>query len=219
MAIFCRWLAARDKGNGRAGNCPALFWSKAMTVPYRVVPPAALPVSLSDAKAHLIVDHGDHDALIERQIAAATDMLDGYHGKLHRALVRQTWQVDLPGVPPGGVIRLPLGPAISVDSIMYRDRAGAVQTLPAADYSGPVLDGLGPFVRVRSRPDLGPWDDAVMVRFTCGAGAPEDVPALIRQAILLLVGHWYAQREAAGDSLVEVPLAVSAIIAQFVRPL
>ncbi len=190
-----------------------------MTIPYRVVPPAELPVSLAEAKAHLRVEHDDDDALIARQISAATGMLDGYHGRLHRALVRQTWQVDLPGLPPGGVVRLPLGDAVSVDSIMYRDRAGAVQTLSPADYSGPVLDGLGPFVRVRNRPDAGAWDDAVMVRFACGYGGPDDVPDLIRQAILLLVGHWYAQRETAGEAVAVVPFTVSAIIDQFARPL
>lgn len=34
----------------------------------------------------------------------------------------------------------------------------------------------------------------------------------VRQAVLLLVGHWYANREAVGVALTEVPLAVDRLL-------
>ena len=35
----------------------------------------------------------------------------------------------------------------------------------------------------------------MQVEFTCGYGAPEDVPEAIRRAVLLVVGTLYANRE------------------------
>lgn len=49
------------------------------------------------------------------------------------------------------------------------------------------------------------------------ASGPVDMPegdqAVAAQAILLLVGQWYANREAAGQPLAEMPLAVTWLIA------
>ncbi len=41
----------------------------------------------------------------------------------------------------------------------------------------------------------------------------EDDRAVAVQAILLLIGQWYANREAAGQALTEMPLAVTWLIA------
>ncbi|MGQ3674261.1 head-tail connector protein [Xanthobacter sp. TB0139] len=176
-----------------------------------VTPPAQLPVSLEALKAALRIDHDDDDADLTALIGAATSYLDGRAGILGRALLMQTWQQDLPGWPRGGVIRLSLGPVRSVDSILYRDKSGAVQTLPPASYSSPLVDDLGPFVRLRgSLPDLAREDDAVSVQWVAGYGAPEDVPDNICRAIMLLVGHWYAPPSNGGGE--GVPPAVRAML-------
>lgn len=45
------------------------------------------------------------------------------------------------------------------------------------------------------------------------------VPQLVKQAILLIVGHWYENREAAGPLTIKtIPLAVESIVAQFAAP-
>jgi hypothetical protein len=43
------------------------------------------------------------------------------------------------------------------------------------------------------------------------------VPQAIKQAALLLVGHWYANREAVsiGESVAEIPLAATALLEPF----
>lgn len=42
-----------------------------------------------------------------------------------------------------------------------------------------------------------------------------DLPLPLKQAVLLLVGHWYNQREAVSGSLSEVPLGVEALVRPF----
>lgn len=45
------------------------------------------------------------------------------------------------------------------------------------------------------------------------------IPQLIKQAILLIVGHWFENREAAGPLTIKtIPLAVESIVAQFAKP-
>ncbi|MFG1417021.1 head-tail connector protein [Xanthobacter sp. V0B-10] len=191
-----------------------------MLAPVRVTAPPEAPVSLAQAKAHLRVDHDDDDLYIAALIDAAAAHLDGWSGILGRALVTQAWRQDYCGFPAGGKLRLPLAPVLSVESIAYRDAAEAVQVLDADAYSGVLADGLGPYVRLahRSWPATERREDAVSVTFTAGYGGPADVPAAIRHAMLLLVGHWYDAREAAsGTVMTELPLGVSALLAPYRR--
>jgi uncharacterized phiE125 gp8 family phage protein len=73
-----------------------------------------------------------------------------------------------------------------------------------------VLSGSVPRIRILKMPG-----DAELIRisYTCGYGdAATDVPQALRQAILLLLGHWYAQRETAADvAQREVPWAATAL--------
>ncbi|MFG1454569.1 head-tail connector protein [Xanthobacter sp. V2C-8] len=193
-----------------------------MLAPVRVTAPALPPVSLTQAKAHLRVEHDEDDLYISELIDTATARLDGWSGILGRALVTQTWRHDFPGWPEDGKLRLPLAPVLSVEGITYIAPDGAVQTLDASAYTAPRADGLGPYVRLRqghSWPATARDEDAVSVTFTAGYGATvAAVPADIRHAILLLVGHWYNAREAASETaLTELPLGVSALLAPYRR--
>lgn len=192
-----------------------------MLAPVRVTAPTEAPVSPAQAKAHLRVDHDDDDLYISGLIDTATARLDGWSGILGRALVTQTWRHDFPGWPADGKLRLPLAPVLSVESITYIDPDGAVQTLDASAYTAPKADGLGPYVRLRqghSCPATATDEDAVSVTFVAGYGAPSDVPADIRHAMLLLVGHLYNAREDASETaLTEIPLGASRLLAPYRR--
>jgi uncharacterized phiE125 gp8 family phage protein len=193
-----------------------------MLAPVRVIPPAELPVSLEEAKAHLRIDFGDDDFYVAGLIEAATAHLDGWSGILGRALVTQTWRQDLCGFPCDGVIRLPLAPVQAVTAITYRDEVGADMTLDPGVTTEVMTDALGPFVRLRggqSWPATAQGDDAVSVVFTAGYGASSAVPQAIRHAILLLVGHWHATREPVniGNITSNLDFAVTALLAPFRR--
>ncbi len=61
--------------------------------------------------------------------------------------------------------------------------------------------------------------EPVVVRYVAGYGVAGDVPALLKRAMLLLIGHWYENREAvvvaSGTVATALPLAVDSILWQF----
>lgn len=187
-----------------------------MLSPVLIEGPTSAPVSLDEAKAHCRVDHAEDDALISGLIAAATAHLDGYTGILGRALVSQTWRQDFGRFCAS--MRLPLAPVASEPTISYWDTDLVQQDVDPSLYSL-LSDARGPFISLQpgqSWPASARRPDAVSVTYVAGYG--DDVPRPIRQAILLMVGHWYENREAvaAGDQR-ELPLAASALIAPYRR--
>lgn len=178
-----------------------------------VTPPAELPVTLEEVRRHLRIDAGADDPLISGLVMAATAWLDGPGGWLGRALVAQTLELRQDGFGwCDSAAFLPFPPAIEIVSITYDDAAGIEQTVPTGDYR--LLGGNDGLFRVapahgKAWPTTRGASEAVRIRYRAGYGAATAVPAPIRQAILLLVGHWYANREAASTdrSVAELPLA------------
>jgi uncharacterized phiE125 gp8 family phage protein len=191
--------------SGRVHGLPA---------PVRTVAPTSEPVSIEEAKAQLRLDDFVEDDLVEALIAAARSHLDGYSGILGRALITQTWRQTFPAFDEP--LRLPLRPVASVSSVTYYDANNASQTLSSAVY-GLFADALGSYVALKpgqTFPTTYDRRDAVSVTFVCGES---EAPAAIKQAMLLLIGHWYANREAVviGGPAVELPMAVAALLRPF----
>jgi uncharacterized phiE125 gp8 family phage protein len=115
-------------------------------------------------------------------------------------------------------------PLLTVGSIKYLDSAGDLQTWASSNYE--VDAPTGPqAARGRIRPvSTASWPfvssdriGAYVVRYTAGYGSdPSDVPADLVQAMQLLIGDWYENRE---DStpvpLSGIPNGVLAILAPF----
>lgn len=185
--------------------------------PVRTVGPSDPIIELADAKAHLRVLANDDDAFIQALIAAAEAHLDGFAGILGRALVTQTWQRSFDGFPACDTIRLPLGPLIGSVAISYYDSANAQQSFTA--FSA-VSDAIGPMAVLGSSATWpGTYDrpDAVTISWQCGYGDPADIPAPIIHAAKLMIGHWFANREAVnvGNITSELPMAASALLAPY----
>ena len=169
-----------------------------------ITAPAVEPISLTEAKAHLRINHTDQDTLIELYIKAATAYVDGENGFLGRALVTQTWELVIDEFPTEGEILLPLPPLQSVTSIEYDDGDGLPQTLATSEYTvdtvsepGWVTFGEGGW------PTTFDGINAVRIRYVAGyspsSDSPPDltanVPASIKAAMLLLIGSMFANRE------------------------
>lgn len=188
-----------------------------MLTPSLITPPAADKplVSLVEAKKHCNVDHGDDDDLITGLIVAATAWLDGYSGVLGRALVNQTWRLNLE-CWPACRIRLPLAPVSTISEITYWDTANVEKPLAATNFQL-VEDALSPAIqwtRDAALPSLFERPDAINVRFVAGYGPNvADVPETIRLAARMLVAFWYANREATD----EIPKAVIVLTTPFRR--
>lgn len=146
----------------------------------RIAPPAALPVSLTLAKANMRVDGNDMDTLITSWIMGIVATLEHEIGQ---CLIEQTWRVTVDSFP--AALSLP-HPVMSVTSVKYFDVDGVEQTLDSAAYR---------LVKMRYRSDLMPargvsWpatmaDREVTVEVVCGYGAaPADVPENVQLYIL-----------------------------------
>src|SRR5262245_54066604 len=94
----------------------------------RTVAPTQLPLTLTEVKAHLRVDHTEEDDLIQLLLQSATDFVAGEEGFLGRGWIDQTWQLTLDAFPENE-IKIPLPPLIQVLSVGYDDASGIAQTV------------------------------------------------------------------------------------------
>lgn len=160
-----------------------------------ITPPVIEPVSLAEAKAQCRVDIDDDDALITAYIAAARAWCEAHDW---RAYLTQTIELWLDGWPSDDVIEIPRPPLQSVSEIAYYDTDEVKHVLSNTVYAVDVASTPG---RARLKYNQF-WPDtplrahsAISVTYVAGWTAAASVPATIRQAILLLVGHWYENRE------------------------
>lgn len=182
-----------------------------------VTGPTAEPVSLTEAKVHLNEDGTSDDTNITALIATAREDCESFQ---RRAYVTQTWDLTLDKWPDSDSIELPLPPLQSISFVKYVDKDGNETTWDSSNYFAAVKGEPGRLVLAygKSWPSttLRPAE-AITVRFVAGYGAATVVPKMVKQAMLLLVGHWYANREAVmaarqGGSALPVPFGVEALL-------
>ncbi len=163
---------------------------------YRVtVLPISEPVTLTEAKAQCRVDISDDDALITSLIVAARQYCEGIDWL---AYMTQTIEFWLDGWPADDEIELPRPPLQSVASVEYYDVNGVKYTLATSVYDVDLVSTPGaiylkylqtwPTLQLRDR-------NAICITYDAGWDTPAYMPQTIKQAILLLVGYWYEQRE------------------------
>jgi len=166
---------------------------------YKVISVPAEPISLSEAKTHVRVDTDDEDLYIASLITAARELVES---TIDRALAPQTLALYLDTFPPGA-IELARPPLQSVTGVSYKDCNGATVTLtPNTDY---LVDADSPTGRIvpaygKAWPSFTPWPvNPIKVEYSAGTA---ECPAPIRHAMLLMVGHMYANRESgSGEAL------------------
>lgn len=180
----------------------------------QTVPPTVWPVTLEEVKAHCRIDEGHEDALLESLIQAATLHVEHLTG---RQIMAASWRLTLDRFPigclndpsspaiEGNDILLPRPRLLSVTSITYDDVNGAEQTMASGDYRVQTDDTPGRIALAYNEewPDTRAHAGAVRVVYVAGYSASADplvaraaVPQNVKQAILLLVGHWFEHREA-----------------------
>jgi len=147
---------------------------------------SAEPITLVEAKLHLRVDGAAEDDLITAFITAARQNCEG---ACKRALIPQRRAAIMDCFPE----EIGLGQnVIAVESVTYRDAAGATQTLAESAYR---------LVDERTLVPVSTWPagDTVRIKFRCGAFDPAvegSFPRALKSWMLLQLGALYAQREA-----------------------
>lgn len=191
--------------------------------------PTKWPVSLAQVKEHLEIEPEDRhkDLQIQGYLDACCKKFDAREGELNRPLMAQAWALDLDGGFAAGFddpevdqsILLPLPPVTAVTAVKYRATDGTLTTLSSAAYDVFLPEGRIAPVYGTSWPATRDQRRAVTIEYTCGHTLAADVPPEIVTAILLWVGHLYANREAVnvGNITSVMPMGVRDLVCGLVE--
>lgn len=149
----------------------------------RSVPPATEPLGLAEAKLYLRVDGAAEDAVISDMIAAVREAAEEYLG---RSLVTQSWTLHYAQYAPSCVF-LPKGPVQGITHVKTRDRNGQEALVNTQLY------------HLLASEDALHLPSAIMahaveITYVAGYGDAEDVPASVRQGMLIHLAALYENR-------------------------
>lgn len=174
------------------------------------------PLTLEEAKAHLRVEDTDSDTLITALISAARGYVEQVTGLrlAPQTLTLRAWGLE------DCTFRLPAAPISEISEITYLDQAGATQTLDPSLYVTDLF-GIHPAI---SRAYNKQWPAHLVqmgsTAFTVACGyADGECPTPLKQAMLLCIGDWFANRETSieGRFVAIEMVAVDALLANFRR--
>ena len=184
------------------------------------VEPLSKPITtallLDELKDHLRIDGAEEDASLGAFTASATTLVETYldMALVHRSVViyLDAWGADKSGsidwwqgVVDGSLtelqaeseaLLLPVKPVSSIDKIEIHTAVGGTVLWGADNYY--LKQGLAPVIVKklgRSWPVPGVPVEGIQIHVTAGFGPSwNDVPATIRQAILMLAAYFYYNR-------------------------
>lgn len=176
--------------------------------------PPMEPVTLADVKAHLRIDTPDEDPLLQAAIVAARAHIEA---RTRRVLINQLWRLYLDQWPDGRAVPIPLSPIIAVTAVTFYDIAGVARVWGPENYR---IDPSAQPARLiaKLRPAAALYDNGIEIDVVAGYGVSSiDVPAPLRQAILVLVAAWYERRGMIGHDAVGAlePEGFNALIAPY----
>jgi len=176
--------------------------------------PAVEPVTSTEAKVHLRVDHTDEDSLITILIQAARETVEQ---RTNRSLITQSRTIKLDTFPYGNVLYIPYAPLISITSIKYYDTTDTEVTLSNTLYWVDTNSNIPRVVIKDSWPATYDRPNAVEIIYSAGYGASgANVPKPLKQAMYLIIGHLYENREQVGDVRHELPFGADVLMSPYV---
>ena len=167
--------------------------------------PSSEPITLATLKAHLRIDSDDENSLLNTYITAARSYIESYCGTplVSRSV---TFKCDC----FADFSYISVVPLISISGVTYVDAAGDTQTLSTSVYEVR-SDGLTASIELKygqSWPSIQSGSRITVV----GSVGYSTVPEAITAALLLLIAHWYENRETAGATMVEAPHSVTSLL-------
>ena len=178
--------------------------------------PTLIPVTLSEAKTHLRLDSdfSDDDTYITTLIKAGTGQVENF---IRRKLMDQSLEIYYDEFPQ--VIDLQFGKGGSVTSIQYYDEDNTLQTLATSQYDVDVRSKIGRIYESKDGgfPNTYARPNSVIVNYRLGESDAANIEAEIKQAILIIVGRYYENRQDViiGSQVNEVPKMVEYILTPF----
>ena len=170
--------------------------------------PQTEPISLAEVMAHCRILSADatEQAKLSMFISAAREYAEGYTGKCYGSRTVTTYRASL-----DDIMELSEGPVTSITSISAVRSDGESEDVTSYYQIDTMSDD--PRLVGRNLPQIDLSADVlypVTVAYTAGG----DMPSMIKQACLLIIGHWYENRSA-----VEIGSVASVSIAYAVQDL
>lgn len=196
-----------------SARVPKILYSKTTS------DPAIEPITTTEAKLDLKIDTSDEDDLLTILIQAARETVEN---RIGRSLITQTRVIKMDYFPSSDTILLPYGPVLSVTHVKYYDDDETLQTLSTNDYWVDVDSDIARIVVENYWPSTFDKPNAVIVTYSAGYGPLKtDVPAPLRKAILLILGHLYENRQAivvsgSPTGVIEIPMGAEYLMNQYV---
>ena len=175
------------------------------------------PISLTEARRQCFITSNSDDTLLDLLISASREYAENM---TWRTITPCQYVLSLDEFPQE--IYLPHPPAYQVDKIEYINTAGVLTQMSQSDYQVDTHSQPARITRINNWPAIKP-DTYGAVKVTYRAGYQQDtdsnnVPGPIKQAILMMIKHWYDNPEAvvvgvgASTSVNEVPLSASHLL-------
>lgn len=179
------------------------------------------PITLAQAQLHLRLDleAGQHpdDSLVSALITVARQDAENYTGL---ALTQQTFVAYYDEFPTDD-LDLGIWPVRSITSVQYVDSDGNTQTFSSTAYRLDPNDKPAVLQYVDAWPQTKAQKNAVTVTFVAGyaAGSPTrwNLPKPIYQAMLMMIGHLYENRESVnvGNMVTAYPLGMMHLLTPY----
>ena len=174
---------------------------------YRLVTaPASEPLTLTEVKLYLRVDDTTEDNLITSLITAARSLVEGH---TWMPLISQTWAMQFDKSELNELIwNVNKAPLSSFSSVTYYDSNNDLQTLATTEYETDIYGSPARF-RLKSVPVVYDRMNALQVNFVCGYANAAAVPQPIKQAMYMIIGHLYENRQdvITGTQVNEIPMS------------
>jgi uncharacterized phiE125 gp8 family phage protein len=179
------------------------------------VQPGTEPLTVSEVKNWIKVDHSADDTLIESLIKAARLSAENYTGiKLFTQTIVETWDsapiADHTYNQFSG-ISLSTWPVQSISSVQYSDEDGVNQTWSSGNYMvdlnsypcriSPNFDTSWPTLQFTMK--------AITVTYIAGYSSVDNIPDDIKTAMYLMITSWYDNRT---DSIKKMPTASESLL-------
>lgn len=164
-----------------------------------LAPPTTEPLTVDEVRLALRIDTGDDDATVARMITGARQKIERTINHLYvtrqvKITMDDWWAPNYE--TSSNIVHLLPGPVSAVDDVQYII-GGTLTSLDPSRYQvdlsrvparlAPALDQQWP------HPD--PVLAAVQITMTVGYADADAVPEDLQQALYLLIGHWYENRE------------------------
>lgn len=183
--------------------------------PIVITPATTNIVTLAEVKSHLRITQTDDDTMLQGLITLAEEMIESV---TRTTLLNSSLKMVLDKFPKcNGDLFVDYGPVTSISSIEYYDSNNTKVSLDLTDVYQDLNRVNARLKPVNAWPNTYARPNAVEITFSSGYETVEKVPMPIKQAALLMVGHYYENREwvTQGSEAKEVPFTVAALLSPY----